>query len=70
MARAFLSTLILLASLAGGNAHAEGADPAWAELNDDQRKVLTPLAGEWDTMRPWQRERMLDIARDYPKMNP
>jgi hypothetical protein len=42
---------------------------SWAQLTDEQRKVLTPLGGEWDSLRPWQREKMLDIARDYPKMD-
>ena len=40
----------------------------WAELTDQQRQVLAPLAKEWDTLRTWQREKMLDIAKDYPKM--
>lgn len=42
---------------------------SWAQLTDDQRKVLTPLAGEWDSLRPWQRAKMLDIAEVYPKMD-
>ena len=42
---------------------------AWSQLSDDQRKVLAPLGAEWDTLRPWQREKMLDIAHDYPKMD-
>jgi hypothetical protein len=53
--------------------HAAWADDnnlTWAQLNDEQRKVLNPLSSEWDTLRPWQREKMLDIARDYPKMHP
>ncbi len=41
----------------------------WSQLTEDQRKVLAPLGGEWDTLRPWQREKMLDIAHDYPKMD-
>ena len=41
----------------------------WAQLNNDQRKVLAPLGSEWNTLRPWQREKMLDIAKDYPKMD-
>jgi hypothetical protein len=41
----------------------------WAQLTDEQRKVLSPLSSEWDTLRPWQREKMLDIANDYPKMD-
>jgi len=43
---------------------------SWSQLNETQKKVLNPLASEWDTLRPWQREKMLDIARDYPKMTP
>jgi Protein of unknown function (DUF3106) len=41
----------------------------WTQLSDEQKKVLAPLSSEWDTLRPWQREKMLDIARDYPKMD-
>jgi hypothetical protein len=41
----------------------------WSQLSDEQRKVLAPLGAEWDTLRPWQREKMLDIAKDYPKMD-
>ncbi|MCH9848590.1 MAG: DUF3106 domain-containing protein, partial [Betaproteobacteria bacterium] len=41
----------------------------WAELTEQQRSVLAPLSAEWDTLRPWQREKMLDIAEDYPKMD-
>jgi hypothetical protein len=51
----------------------EGSDASqqltWAQLSEDQKKVLAPLGAEWDTLRPWQREKMLDIARDYPKMD-
>ena len=41
----------------------------WNQLTDSERKVLAPLGTEWDTLRPWQREKMLDIAKDYPKMD-
>ena len=41
----------------------------WVQLTEDQRKVLAPLGSQWDTLRPWQREKMLDIAHDYPKMD-
>ena len=40
----------------------------WVDLTEQQQGVLSPLASEWDTLRPWQREKMLDIAKDYPKM--
>ncbi|SDK51483.1 Protein of unknown function [Methylophilus rhizosphaerae] len=45
------------------------ANVTWAELTAQQRTVLTPLKSEWDTLRPWQREKMLDIAKEYPKMD-
>jgi hypothetical protein len=45
------------------------ANVTWAQLTDQQRLVLAPLKGEWDTLRPWQREKMLDIAHQYPKMD-
>lgn len=45
------------------------ANVTWAQLTDQQRLVLAPLKTEWDTLRPWQREKMLDIAHQYPKMD-
>lgn len=45
------------------------ANVTWAQLTEQQRVVLSPLKAEWDTLRPWQREKMLDIAREYPKMD-
>lgn len=47
----------------------DGAVQTWSQLTNEQRKVLAPLGTEWDTLRPWQREKMLDIAKDYPKMD-
>lgn len=65
MVRKFFAFVILL--FAALTAQAE-SEPKWVQLSDEQRQVLVPLAGEWDTLRPWQREKMLDIARDYPRM--
>ena len=71
MASKFFAALITITALMAGQAYAaQGGDPKWNQLEEDQQQVLAPLAKEWDTLRPWQRERMLDIARDYPKMNP
>lgn len=66
-----LNFLILLIStlLLSGIAQADEAVLTWAQLSEAQHQVLNPLASEWDTLRPWQREKMLDIARDYPKMS-
>ncbi|NOS98258.1 MAG: DUF3106 domain-containing protein [Methylotenera sp.] len=63
------SLIFSLALLFSGVAFADDATVTWAQLNDGQQQVLSPLASEWDTLRPWQREKMLDIARDYPKMD-
>ncbi len=41
----------------------------WAQLSHEQKRVLAPLGAEWDQLRPWQREKMLDIVNDYPKMD-
>ncbi|MGB2831868.1 MAG: DUF3106 domain-containing protein [Methylotenera sp.] len=64
-----LKLVAILAALFCGVAFADDSTVTWAQLNDTQREVLNPLASEWDTLRPWQREKMLDIARDYPKMD-
>ncbi len=61
-----LSSTILIFSF---SAQAEDENVSWAQLSNEQRQVLNPLASEWDTLRPWQREKMLSIARDYPKMS-
>ncbi len=68
----FNAKLVFIASLfvfSCSIALAGDSTVTWAQLSDEQKQVLNPLASEWDTLRPWQREKMLDIARDYPKMN-
>lgn len=49
------------------------ADPAtqlsWSQLSNEQKTILAALGAEWDTLRPWQREKMLDIASEYPKLD-
>jgi len=47
----------LLFLFALGTVYAEDAMPSWSQLTQEQQKVLSPLAGEWDTLRPWQREK-------------
>ncbi len=70
MARTILATLILLSSCWIFPAGAEiAADMKWAQLSADQQQVLAPLSAQWDELRPWQREKMLEIARDYTRMN-
>lgn len=65
-----ISTLLSLAIFfSSASAQAEDENVSWLQLSNEQRQVLNPLASEWDTLRPWQREKMLSIARDYPKMS-
>ena len=65
-----VTSLFLLASLLNVGFAEELTFPAWHTLKEEERVVLAPLAQEWDSLRPWQRDRMLEIARDYPKMPP
>ncbi len=41
----------------------------WAQLTQHQRTVLKPLEKEWDSLRPWQSEKMLQIAQDFQGMS-
>lgn len=44
--------------------------PSWAQLNAEQKRVLAPLAGEWDTMDGFRRKKWLGIAQRYPSLSP
>ncbi|MEO6118525.1 MAG: DUF3106 domain-containing protein [Methylotenera sp.] len=63
------SIFLCLVLMFSGFVHADENNVSWAQLSKQQHEILSPLASEWDTLRPWQREKMLDIARDYPKMS-
>lgn len=65
------SVIVVLFSLLNTQwSHAADAPQlTWTQLSSQQQKVLKPLAKEWDTLRAWQRAKMLDIARDFPKMD-
>jgi len=71
MVRKFFGTLIFVAALWATPAWSESPASSirWQELSHEQQNILSPLSKEWDDLRPWQREKMLDIARDYPRMN-
>lgn len=64
-----LTIVSSLALLFNTVALADDSIVTWSQLSEAQHQVLSPLASEWDTLRPWQREKMLDIARDYSKMD-
>ena len=44
--------------------------PAWSGLSAEQKKILAPLAGEWNQMDDTRRRKWLGIAERYPKMPP
>ncbi len=42
----------------------------WADLSPAHRKVLAPLAGDWNGLDARSKERWIDVAGRYPKMAP
>lgn len=44
--------------------------PAWAELTQEQKQILAPLARDWDKMEAVRKKKWLGIAKRYPTMKP
>lgn len=44
--------------------------PSWAELSTEQKRILVPLAGEWDQMNGFHRKKWLGIAQRYSSLSP
>jgi len=44
--------------------------PLWTELSPAHRKVLAPLANDWNRLDARSKERWIDVAGRYPKMKP
>lgn len=42
--------------------------PNWAELSPEQKRILAPLANEWDQMESFRRKKWIGIAQRYPKL--
>ncbi|RTL56435.1 MAG: DUF3106 domain-containing protein [Rhodocyclaceae bacterium] len=42
--------------------------PSWAQLSEQQKQVLAPLGGEWDSLEPERRLKWMGIAQRYPAM--
>jgi len=71
-------------ALAGPNGHAgpsstpaaasaarpEAGGPVWTDLGPAQRKVLAPLAADWNGLDARSKERWIDVAGRYHKMKP
>ncbi len=47
---------------------ADAGGPHWNELSAAHRKVLAPLANDWDGLDARSKERWIDVAGRYPKM--
>ena len=48
----------------------DAGGPRWVELSPAHRKVLAPLAGDWNGLDARSKERWMDVAGRYPKMAP
>ena len=51
-------------------ARAEAGGPLWTDLGPGQRKVLAPLAADWNGLDARSKERWIDVAGRYHKMKP
>ena len=51
-------------------AKAEAGGPQWNDLSAAHRKVLAPLANDWNGLDARSKERWVDVAGRYPKMAP
>jgi hypothetical protein len=49
---------------------ADAGGPRWTELSAAHRKVLAPLASDWNGLDARSKERWIDVAGRYPKMAP
>ncbi|MFL6696271.1 MAG: DUF3106 domain-containing protein [Vitreoscilla sp.] len=56
--------------LASSAAKPDAGGPVWTELSPAQRKVLAPLAADWNGLDARSKERWIDVAGRYPKMKP
>jgi hypothetical protein len=52
------------------SATSEADGPRWSELSAPHRKVLAPLAADWNGMDSRSKERWMDVAGRFPKMPP
>jgi len=67
--------LVLLAWAALAQAEHDGFDrnaprTPWGKLSPEERRILGPVAPEWDRMPGYQQERLKGAARRYPSMRP
>lgn len=72
MARSILAALTVWLFLVSGPVLAADSSkpPRWSELNPEQKQILSPVAGNWDSMSARKRIKLLGVARHYQKMTP
>lgn len=44
--------------------------PKWTELTPEQKQILAPLAGEWDSLEVYRQKKWLGIAQRYSTLTP
>ena len=45
------------------------SQPSWAELTVEQKRILAPLAPEWDKMEGFRRKKWIGIAQRYSSLS-
>lgn len=45
------------------------SQPSWVQLTAEQKRILAPLAADWDKMNGFRRKKWIGIAQRYPSMN-
>ena len=78
LAPLFLAATLLAALGMGGSVlaaqppspatSADTSGPRWNELGPSQRKVLAPLAPDWNSLDSRSKERWIDVADRFPRM--
>jgi hypothetical protein len=63
------ATLIGLGVRESDAAAAADPGPRWESLAPEIKGVLTPVAPDWDQMPGFQRKRLVNAAKNYPKLS-
>jgi hypothetical protein len=72
-----VAVLILAAVLAGVAPRVGAASPdprtpqtPWASLSPEERRVLAPVAPDWERLPGYQQQRLISSARRFPSLQP
>ena len=65
-----LTRILAVLALAAGAAQGQITlkSPAWNELSEADRKVLAPLAPDWNTLDASRKQKWLGLAKRYPSL--